>query len=60
MNSLARTIAAGAAAGAAGTTVLNAITYLDMAVSQGQTGQQHPRGVRPTPRPRPGNRHPGR
>ena len=32
MNTLARTIAAGAAAGAAGTTVLNAITYLDMAV----------------------------
>jgi hypothetical protein len=32
MNTLARTIAAGAAAGAAGTTVLNAITYLDMAL----------------------------
>lgn len=32
MNTIARTIAAGAAAGAAGTTVLNAVTYLDMAL----------------------------
>ncbi|MCH6470410.1 hypothetical protein [Sinomonas terrae] len=32
MNAILRTVAAGAAAGAAGTTVLNAITYLDMAV----------------------------
>lgn len=32
MNAILRTVAAGAAAGAAGTTILNAITYLDMAV----------------------------
>ncbi|WP_334172628.1 hypothetical protein [Sinomonas sp.] len=32
MNAFTRTIAAGAAAGAAGTTALNAITYLDMAI----------------------------